>query len=356
MIASGNTWLNGVSILSRDRYPILRKGPKSDIVLYSTVSLYRSLDTVPFKATQDESSRRELRAFAERCRGSFADDADRYLDSSKRSDPQLAAYFSTGMADADAQAGYILAPGRDFCVSFNAAEHLRITVQRAGLSVSKCVREAGAYDERLNANARYAFNATFGHLTGVIQHSGTGMAAGCTMHLPVLTLLGTVPEIQKRLQKSGVSLEPLFAGSAAAHGSIYRLMNLYSFGITEAELERQLTDIAETITKMESEAREEYCFENAESMRDSVLRSLGTAERALFLDHAEALDIVSRLRLGIILSFIKGPMKRAGESLLTLSREMLEIEHGAPFSGGREADRYRADHLRTTLLEHCDVV
>jgi len=119
--------------------------------------------------------------------------------------------------------------------------------------------------------------------------------------------------------------------------------------ITENESARKLQSAVTMITELERDAREEYYYEFKPHIDDAVWRSLGILRHSRMIGYREAFEYLSHIRLGIILSIIKG------FSLTDLNRLFFQIRrsHLPLYSTDPINTQLEADQARATLLRSC---
>lgn len=330
----------------------LSGGPKSEAVITSSVSLYRSISGLPFVSADDSGTD------ADSIIGKILSLPDEMLKKPFEKlvcskSPDYASFLSScGILPDDylkrSECVFDIKKGRS--ILFGASEHLCISCVKPGLSLACALKDAVKLDTKINSVFEYAYSDKFGHSLSSMNRSGSGTFAKIILHLPVLSMIKAVPEIKKRLGKTGIVFEPFIHDSPANPGSLYRLSNRYSFGSSEDEIASKIGEIALTLAKMENETREEYYSENKEQLEDRILKSFGLLNYAKMLSYHEAMEHLSNVRIGIIMALFQScRMAEFNNVFFSVGRDI--ITHNKGKSGMTLPDEavIRASYVRDVL-------
>ena len=123
------------------------------------------------------------------------------------------------------------------------------------------------------------------------------MIASVDLHLPALSDLGSVGRISSSLAKLGLSMRGAYGSGLMPKGSVYRLSNQVTLGITEKEALSNLNSIAMQIVGQERAAREKLAGKL--TVQDTVCRSYGILKTARLLTYDEFLEFLSAVRFGV---------------------------------------------------------
>jgi protein arginine kinase len=222
----------------------------------------------------------------------------------------------------------------------------------------------------------YAFDEKLGFLTSDLHHVGTGLEAMLLLHLPASRDAGMLEQMEERARRqrylfagarpgagmpaggaqgerltrrARAELEALddslcaSGGLNEAAGDLFTLVNGRTLGLSEAEIVFHLRHLAEDFLQQEGGARETLTKVTPLGVQDRVGRARGIAGGAFLLGFAEALDLLSSLRLGVAAGHLPQPeIPRLNGLLLRAQRAHLETALGRECDGaGLSAERAR---------------
>lgn len=271
----------------------------------------------------------------------------------------------------------------DQCVSVmvNADDHLCMRVLVPAAQVDEGWERLSRIDDTLTGLLDFAFDDQLGFLTCDLRLVGTGLKAMLMLHLPTLkeaSMLDQMSEqaLRQRFALTGVRPgagmdqggrtrgerlsrrakadlealdESLCVGAAGslheAAGDLFTLTNTRTLGMSEAEIVFHLRHLAEDLLQQENEARETLTRVTPLGVQDRVGRARGIAGGAYMLDFAEALGLLSSLRLGVAAGYLPaGEAPRLNGLLLRAQRAHLET------ALGREGDALSLNAERARLF------
>ena len=285
------------------------------------------------------------------------------------------------LLDSRSHGGAYISDDQCTSIAVNGSDHVCVTMLASGLGFARLWAQLNALDDRLAGALDYAFDKQFGYLTSSVALLGTGLRAGVVLHLPGLAMTNAVPGLvepaRRRRQalhglKSTVSVPgPLSTGEerqvnealytdltgalygdvAEAQGDLYLLTNTATLGVSEQEILFHLRHTASDLAAREKAARERLLETEHRRLDDRVARALGVARSARLLGFAEAVSILSSLRLGIDTGLLPGyTFQQLNELLLAGQSAHLKMK------AGRECDEWtlsieRADLFRAAFSE-----
>jgi protein arginine kinase len=283
-------------------------GPQQEAVLSSCVRVSRSLRGIPFPDGLDADGKRTVvqklhdAVFNE---NSAVSHEFRFLDLAGLKSDEAVALAERGVLKAEFaenRGGRCLLVSGDESQSImaNGEDHFLIQVRSPGLSLKEAYAAADRLDTILDKSLHFAYDGRLGYLTCNPAILGTGMVASLNLHLPALADTGATARIAFNLRPLGITL-----GSAMQpHGSVYRLSNRMTLGLSEQAAVTNLCGIARQIIEQECDARKKL-IRNI-TVQDTVGRSLGIFRSARLLSYNEFLDLASIVRFGIASGFVKG--------------------------------------------------
>lgn len=356
-------------------------GPASDVVLSSRVRLARNLAGFPFMPRASRSDRAEI---LELCRqrimseGSGPGPGGGVLDTSGGgaepgarllwldlhrtatlerallverqliSKQHATGKLSTGSGGADEPRGVALSqPGERVGIMVNEEDHLRVQVIRSGLDLRGALDEIDAVDDRLESSLDFAFGARFGYLTACPTNVGTGIRLSVMLHLPALKLTGEIEKVKHAAEAMSLAVRGHHGEGSQASGDLYQLSNQTTLGKTEHVLLSEMQgEIVPQVIEYERRARAALLDRRRGETEDTVHRALGLLRHARLLQSDGAMDLLSKVRLGVLTGLIEGVEERVVNQLwLHIQPAHLQIVTGREMTQ-RERRTARANLTR----------
>ena len=332
------------------------EGPSADIVLSSRVRLARNLAATTFPprlaAAAAADVIRRVRAAVPVLNDALNRRFELFeLREMSRLDRQVLVekhLISPLLAKNDA-AAVILSTDEVVSIMVNEEDHLRIQVLMPGLQLEEAWRLADAVDNALSRVLEYAYSETQGFLTTCPTNLGTGMRVSVMVHLPGLVLSEQAGRLLGTLPKLGAVVRGMYGEGSDAKGNLFQVSNQVTLGQTERELTENLSSIARQLVERERSAREWLYREMKEQLEDRVCRAYGILTNARLISSAEALKLLSDLRLGIDLNILPHVPPQVFSDLVVATRVgFLQKAAGRPLAP-QERDQRRAALIRQRL-------
>jgi protein arginine kinase len=212
------------------------------------------------------------------------------------------------------------------------------------------MEEADRIDDLLESRFSFAFSEKLGYLTHCPTNLGTGLRASVMLHLPMLTEAGEIQGYINAAGKLGYAIRGLYGEGTKASGAMYQVSNQLTLGLSEKETLEKLRDIVSKIIDREQQLRQSVREKKPGVLEDAAWRSLGLLGTARRVSTSEAMENISRLRLGVAMGEIHGI--NAGD----INRLIWEIQPNCIMAesgilNDNERDVKRADILRRALRE-----
>ena len=332
--------------------PMLGKGP---IVLMTRVRLARNLSRFSFAGWAKEAQRSAILAeclqavqgLAQMKKGAtFAMEELSELEKQLLVERHL---ISRELSATKAGSGVVISRDQTCAIMVNEEDHLRMQVIRPGFQLKRVWNTMTAIDTALEENLDYAFSPELGYLTACPTNLGTGLRASAMMHLPALVITGQMEKIVRAVNQLGLVVRGLHGEGTDASGSIFQISNQTTLGESEETIIQRLHKVLTTVIRQEVNAREKLLETEAPKLFDKIGRAYGLLQNAHLLTSAEALNLLSLVRLGIDLGIFPESARRALDRLLIRSQPA-HVQHAA--AGGAdpaERDLLRADVLRAAF-------
>ena len=200
------------------------------------------------------------------------------------------------ISEQDGRAVY-LSDDNTVSIMVNEEDHIRLQVIRDGFELKDAFALADKIDNILSKKLNFAFHDRLGYLTQCPTNLGTGMRASVMLHLPALEMTGVVNRIGANLSKLGLTMRGLYGESSKSAGAFFQLSNQVTLGISEKAAIDNLQNITTQLITQEMRAREDLLSDIGNL--DRVHRALGVLKTARLMDHSEAMQLLSLVRLGV---------------------------------------------------------
>ncbi|MGC8487656.1 MAG: protein arginine kinase [Clostridia bacterium] len=229
-------------------------------------------------------------------------------------------------------------------------DHLRMQVLLPGLQLDEAWNVANHLDDSLEESLTWAFDPKLGYLTTYPTNLGTAMRASVMAHLPALVLTRQAGPVFGALAQMGVVVRGLYGEGSEGEGHIFQISNQVSLGRSEEELVHGLSMVAQQVAGRERQARE-LLGKNSEVMiRDRVGRAFGILAHARVLTSEEAIRLLSDVKLGQDMGFLKAFAGATFSEMVSMTRPGI-LQRMA----GQDLDAAGRDMLRADVIQqHLD--
>jgi protein arginine kinase len=200
--------------------------------------------------------------------------------------------------------GVFVTPDECMSIMVNEEDHIRIQSLQPGLNLTEAWRAADRLDDQLESEVSYAFSPKLGYLTACPSNVGTGMRASVMLHLPGLVLMEEMDPVVNGISKIGLAVRGMWGEGTEAAGNMFQVSNQITLGRREDEIIAHLEQIVIELIEHENNARVRLMNDRALTVEDHVARAFGTLSNARVMTSAEALNLLSTLRLGLDLGIV----------------------------------------------------
>lgn len=285
-------------------------GPDSDIVMSSRVRLARNIAHFPFVGRATEKERLDIESLLrERISMSPFGESLQYFDVGQLEeiDRQFLVerqLISREHAEAEGARGVAIDGCEQVSLMINEEDHLRIQCMHSGLDLKGAFEQIRNVDVEIEQVIPYAFHPKWGYLTACPTNVGTGIRVSVMLHLPALGLTRQIDKVFRSLHKISLAVRGLYGEGSQAMGDFYQISNQTTLGKTEQELIEQVSDVVPVLIDYERRAREFLIRETQENVHDQVSRAFGILRTAQTISAEEAMQLLSRVRMGVLLGLI----------------------------------------------------
>jgi len=336
-------------------------GPFNDIVLSSRIRLARNVPEIYFPHRISFEDNKKLREVV-----------DLFLRESKFSDSlhlienNLLSYdekkflresnILTENIENDPFATIIIEKNNSFSIIVNDDDHFHIQVVKSGKRILECYKLADEIDNELNKFTPYAFSSKLGYLSSNPLNVGTGLKMSVFLHLPSLTFKKRVGVIISRMKNIGLNFNSTLGERNKVLGSIYHLSSKNITGFSENDFIDFFLSVVTKLVEYEDSTRDEIFSSSRSLLEDSIFRSLGILKYSKKINYSETMEHLSNIRLGIILSIVKGISLKDLDSLMVITQLFhLQDIRGESFKNSFECEEYRAYFLNKFFSENLEV-
>ncbi len=285
-------------------------GPESDIVMSSRIRLARNLAHYPFVGRASEQDRAEIeRLLRDRIAtapvGKDLESIDvgqlEEIDRQFLVERQL---ISREHAEAQGARSVSIDRLEQVSLMINEEDHLRIQCMHSGLDLRGVWDQIRVVDDQIGRVVPYAFHERWGYLTACPTNVGTGIRVSVMLHLPALVITRQIDKVFRSLHKISLAVRGLYGEGSQAMGDFYQISNQTTLGHTEEELVEQVGDVVPVLIDYERRAREFLVRETQQNVHDQVSRAYGILRTAQTISAEETMQLLSRVRMGVLLGLI----------------------------------------------------
>ncbi len=332
-------------------------GPNSTIALSSRIRLARNLRDYPFPSV---AKKRDLEGVVQRIKDVLAQDPYfkpfTLIMLSDLNDLEREALVEKHMISPDhAKSGnkregaLLLENEGVLSMMINEEDHLRIQCFLGGLQLSEAWRIIDRFDSILEKHIDYAFDEEFGYLTACPTNVGTGMRASVMLHLPGLVLSKKIGRVIEEVSKIGLTVRGIYGEGSEAMGNLFQLSNQITLGLSEEEIIDKLEKIALRVIEEEELTRKHLFKTKGIELEDSLWRAYGILKNARLISSKEAMELLSKVRMGVDIGLLPSIDKyKFNELLIKIRPAHLQLSVGRELSP-EERDKIRADLIRESL-------
>jgi protein arginine kinase len=306
-------------------------GPESDIVMSSRVRLARNLAHYPFVSRANEQEKTEIEKFLkDRIATVPVGKSLEYIDVGhlEEVDRQFLVerqLISREHADAQGARGVAIDGLEQVSLMVNEEDHLRIQCMHSGLDLKGAWEQINTVDEQIEKVVPYAFHPRWGYLTACPTNVGTGIRVSVMLHLPALVMTRQIEKVFRSLHKIQLAVRGLYGEGSQAMGDFYQISNQTTLGKNEEELIEQVGDVVPVLIDYERRAREFLIRESQQNVHDQVSRAFGILRTAQTISAEETMQLLSRVRMGVLLGLI-GDVKISDINVLLVRTQPAHLQ------------------------------
>jgi len=213
--------------------------------------------------------------------------------------------ISRDLAKNHEKAAVLLSHDEDISIMINEEDHIRLQVIYPGFKIKEAHYYAQKLDDAIEEKLDYAFDQTLGYLTSCPTNVGTGLRASVMLHLPALTITRNINSILSTVSQVGMTIRGIYGEGSNIMGNVYQISNQVTLGLSEEDIVNNLIAVTKKIIDQEIYARRLMYEKQPLAMQDEIYRALGCLRYARLLTTSDALNLLSKVRMGIEMGIIK---------------------------------------------------
>jgi protein arginine kinase len=160
-----------------------------------------------------------------------------------------------------------------------------------------------------------------------------------------------INNIINTVSQVGMTIRGIYGEGSNVMGNIYQISNQVTLGLSEEEITNNLIAVTSQIIAQEERTRVLLYDKQRAGLEDDIFRSLGILKYARVTTTSEALNLLSRVRMGIEMGIINDIEIDSINHLLDyIQPATLQLIRGKEIDP-RERDEERANILREALSQ-----
>ena len=340
------TWYNGT-------------GKEFDVIISSRVRLSRNLTNYSFPGVMNAEDEKKICSEVISAFKKLPEPNNftiLYLDKLKPLEKRLLLESNIISQDYSLQKGkaILLNNNGELFVVINSDDHIRISCIMSGMMLDKAYKQVNAVDENLDDHLKFAFSLEHGYLNTSLANIGTGMKISLMLHLPALVMTSLIRKALKAVAQVGLSVRGFFNDGVSSLGDIYQISSSEILGQSEKEIIKNIEKIILPLIEYERKARTEVLEKKKTNIEDKIYRALGILTHCRSISSKEAIELLSKLRLGISLGLIKDiPLDIVSSLFIILQKSHIQqlIDSSENKKEVEQIDFVRAKVIRESICK-----
>jgi protein arginine kinase len=247
---------------------------------------------------------------------------------------------------------FIVDPSGHFLGLLNAQDHLTLQWIDCKGDWEKAWSALNTIEMAIGEHLDFAFSPRFGYLTADPKWCGTGLVISCYLHLPCLIASGQLTQLLLTHTEPSVAVAGMLGNMNELLGDFVILKNNYTLGLTEQTILRDLHLTATKLILSERTLRTQYQDKAPADIKDAISRAYGLLMHSYQLETKEALDAISKIKLGVDLGLVKGMKdQELNEIFFRCRKAHLEQTHKEISLDKKELAHTRAEYLHKQLRQ-----
>ncbi len=321
------------------------------IIISSRVRLARNLKKYPFSVKISEEQAYALRSEIFETLKDYEN--LELIQMQEKGDIEKLSFFERHAVSQDflnnnTDKGLVISKDEKISIMINEEDHIRIQSVLSGQKLDEAFETADKIDDYIEQKLDYAFDKDYGYLTTCPTNVGTGLRASFMVHLPMLYNSNQLGTLLNSIGKFGMTVRGIFGEGTQPFGHIFQISNQVTIGKNETEIMNALKNITNQLIDYENNLRDKNLKDRI-VWEDKVYRALGTLKYSRKISIIEAMELLSYVRLGVIMEFIEDEKFGSIYNIMMNCRSAnLQLSVGKSLNE-EEKDIARAEYLRKVL-------
>jgi protein arginine kinase len=229
---------------------------------------------------------------------------------------------ANGSGGTDTPRGVAVAlPSERLSIMINEEDHLRIQIVRSGLALTDAFEDIDRVDDELESGLDMAYSSRFGYLTACPTNVGTGIRVSLMLHLPGLVITGEIEKAQRAARDMSLAVRGFYGEGSEAAGDFFQVSNQTTLGKSDEVILHEFQhEIIPKIIEYERASRRKLMDKRRSLLEDRVFRALGQLRHARLMSAEESMQLLSQVRLGVVLGLIEGIDQQTVTPLMLLTQ------------------------------------
>lgn len=236
---------------------------------------------------------------------------------------------------------FAIDPKGDLLATLNLEDHLVLRTLHPGDQWEGGWKKLCQIEGSLSASSPFTFSSKFGYLTADPGLCGTGLQMHAFLHIPALIQMDKLEETLATCNQEAIHFMGLRGNLQETFGDLLIVENSYTLGLTEEGILSGVQEAATKLLAAEEALRFKLEKERPPEIKDLVSKSYGLLLHSYKLETAEALDLLSLMKLGLALKMVVGIEEKKVNELFfkcrrgSLSRQFPDLVDPAQFAHKR---------------------
>ena len=246
-----------------------------------------------------------------------------------------------------------VSPDESLIVMVNEEDHIREQFIVSGFNLYKPYRQIKQFDDMLLSEIDVAYSKDYGFITSSPANLGTGMRASVMLFLPAMERNKDMEAVKKEAKELGFTVRGFYGEGTTNYGAFYQISNQNSLGLSEKEIVDGVSEYVYNICQMELSAREDILASNHDALIDEIYRACGILKESFILQEAEMIKLLSLVKFGDALGFLKIKDHKAFDNLIVEASRANLMEMGI-LSQNMQEERVRSKYIAKKICELVD--
>ncbi|MDR1905781.1 MAG: hypothetical protein LBQ27_02550 [Clostridiales bacterium] len=236
-------------------------------------------------------------------------------------------------------------------VMFHEEDHIRQQCILSFLSLKEAYLKLKKIDDEICVKLNIAKDKQFGYLTACPSNLGAGLRASVMLFLPALTAAKKMKSVTEYLMSRGLTVRGVYGEGSGFDGYMCQISNRSSFRKEAEDIIGAVESAALDVIIFEHEERQRAINNDEYGIIDETHRAYGLLTNAVRMSYGEALELLSRLKFGVVSGITNLENPSILDTLITIIKPSSLVNSAGRELDSEERDLYRAHIMRENLKE-----